>query len=155
MIFLSLGVIRGALTPLHHGYLEYFYAEEFSDPSNVMDSHQSWGMVRRAKIRAYINEDLGADSSRANIAGRVITKAYSGFVHAASPHVMDMYGGMPPRFNVKGELKSYRMEEHADDAWNYFFRALHSMAFAAKAFGDEEMFADLHKRIRELESKMC
>jgi len=150
VIFLSLGVIRGSLTSLHHNYLEYFYAEEFSDPSNVMESHQSRGMVQRAKIRAYINEDLGADSSRANIAERVITKAYSGFVHAASPHVMDMYGGDPPRFDVKGELKSYRMQEHADDALNYFFRALHSMAFAARAFGDDEMFGEFHGRIREL-----
>lgn len=154
VIFLSLGVIRGGLTPLHQSYLEYFYAEEFSDPSNIMESHQSRGMIRRDKIRAYIHRDLRADSSRANIAGRVITKAYSGFVHAASPHIMDMYGGMPSRFDVKGEFKSYRMEEHADDALNYFFRALHSMAFAAKAFGDEEMFAELHERIRELDSEM-
>jgi hypothetical protein len=56
VIFLSLGVIHGALTPLHHSYLEYFYAEEFSDPSDVWNSHQSRGMVRRAKIRAYIHE---------------------------------------------------------------------------------------------------
>jgi hypothetical protein len=96
VIFLSLGIIRGALTPLHHGYLEHFYAEEFSDPSKVIESHQSRGMVRRAKIRDYVNQDLGADSSRANTGGRVITKAYSGFVHAASPHIMDIYGGMPP-----------------------------------------------------------
>ncbi len=155
VIFLSLGAIRGALTPLHHSYLEYFYAEEFSDPSNVMEFHQSRGMVRRAKISAYINECFGADFSRASTAGRIITKAYSGFVHGASPHIMDMYGGIPTRFDVKGEFKSYRTEEHADDALNYFFRALHSMAFAAKAFGDEEMFADIHGTIRELEPKMC
>ena len=154
VIFLSLGVIRGALTPLHDTYLEHFYAEEFTDPSDIMGSHQSRGMIRREKIRAYVNGDTGADSSRADIAGRVITKAYSGFVHAASPHIMDMYGGMPPRFDVKGEFKSYRMELHADDALNYFFRALHSMAFAAKALGDEEMFTELHGRIRELEPKM-
>jgi hypothetical protein len=67
---------------------------------------------------------------------------------------MDMYGGTPPRFDVKGEFKFYRLEEHADDALNYFFRALHSMAFAAKAFGDEEMFGELHGTIQELEPKM-
>jgi hypothetical protein len=154
VIFLSLGVIRGALTPMHYSYLEYYYAEEFSDLSNVMESHRSRGMVRRDKIRAYIHDDLGSNSAWANIAGRIITKAYSGFVHAASPHIMDMYGGMPPRFDVKGDFRSYRMQEHADDALNYFFRALHLMAFAAKAFGDEEMFAELYRKIGELEPKI-
>jgi hypothetical protein len=67
---------------------------------------------------------------------------------------MDMYGGTPPRFDISGEFRSLRGEEHADDALNYFLRALFSMAFAAKAFGDEELFLEMRARAAKLEAIM-
>src|SRR5205823_1249655 len=51
VVFLSLAVIRDELTQAHKQYLDYFYAEEFRDPSDIMASHTSRGMVRREKIR--------------------------------------------------------------------------------------------------------
>jgi hypothetical protein len=153
--FLSLGVIRGELTRRHQEYLHYFYAEEFDDPSEIMASHRSRGMVKREKIRAYVSRALwGEKGSGANVVDKIITKAYSGFVHAASPHIMDMYGGLPPRFDVSGDFRSLRGEEHADDALNYFLRALFSMAFAAKAFGDEELFSEMRAEAAKLEARM-
>jgi hypothetical protein len=153
--FLSLAVIRGELTQRHKEYLDYFYAEEFDDPSDIMASHTSRGMVKREKIRAYVSENLwGEDGSRANVVNKIITKAYSGFVHAASPHIMDMYGGWPPRFDLSGEFRTLRGEEHADDALNYFLRALFSMAFAAKAFGDEALFEEMRAEAGKLEARM-
>lgn len=150
--FLSLGVIRGELTERHKEYLDYFYAEEFQDPSDIMGSHASRGMVSREKIRAYVNRELGSDSSRANVVGKIVAKSYSGFVHAASPHIMDMCGGAPPHFDVSGEFRSFRHREHAADALNYFLRALFSMAFAAKAFSDEELFSDIRAEAANLEA---
>jgi hypothetical protein len=152
--FLSLAVIRGELTERHREYLDYFYAEEFGDPFDIVGSHTSRGMVSRGKIRAYVNQQSGIDSSRANIVDKVIAKAYSGFVHAASPHIMDMYGGVPPRFDVSGEFRNLRDGVHANDALNYFLRALFSMAFAAKAFGDENLFSEMRAKARQLETNM-
>lgn len=152
--FLSLGVIRGEITDRHKQYLEYFYAEEFEDPSDILRSHKSRGMLGRDRIRAYVHQELGSDTSRANITGKVLTKAYSGFVHAASPHIMDMYGGINPRFDVTGESKHLRGGEHADDALNYFLRGLFAMAFAAKAFGDEELFLEMRATSANLEKNM-
>jgi hypothetical protein len=152
--FLSFGVISGELSSLHEQYLDYFYAEEFDDPSNIVASHRSRGIVKREKIRAYVNRQAGADSSRANMASKIIAKAYSGFVHAASPHIMDMYGGMPPRFDVSGEFRNIRRREFADDAMNYFYRALVAMAFAAKAFGDEGLFQKMRADAATFEARM-
>jgi hypothetical protein len=152
--FLSLGVIYGEITPLHKEYLSYFYAEEFHNPSDIVGSHRSRGMIRRDKIRAYINRELGSDTSHANVAGKIITKAYSGFVHGASPHIMDMCGGSPVQFDVSGKFKNLRLEEHADDALNYFLRALMSMAVAAKAFGDEGVFSEICQKVKSLEDRM-
>jgi hypothetical protein len=148
-------LINGELTQRHQEYLRYFYAEDFDDPSDAMASHKSRGMVERKKIRAYVSRELwGKDSSAASAAGKVIAKAYSGFVHAASPHIMDMYGGAPPRFDVKGEFVSFRREEHADDALNYFLRALHIIGVAAKALGDEELCSEMRAEAAKLEARM-
>jgi hypothetical protein len=85
--FLSLGIIKNDITPRHTEFLKYFYAEEFADPSNVVGSHTSRGMVKREKIRAYIEAEVpsGPEAVRAKAVGKVLTKAYSGFIHAASP----------------------------------------------------------------------
>jgi hypothetical protein len=53
---------------------------------------------------------------------------------------MDMYGGTPPRFHVRGMQGSARQREHRADLWSYFYRGISAFAVAAKAFGDEELF---------------
>ena len=143
--FLSLGVVHDDVTPLHTDYLKYFYAEEFTDPNDIVGSHTSRGMLRREKIRAYIHAKAGfsTDGQRANVVGKVMTKAYSGYVHAASPHIMDMYGGQPARFDINGATKALRYASQARDGANYFYRAVIAMALAAKALEDEVLFSEL------------
>jgi hypothetical protein len=152
--FLSLGVINNDITPRHTEFLKYFYAEEFTDPADIMGSHESRGMVKRDKIRAYIHQGYGPDQGRANAVGKILTKAYSGFIHAASPHIMDMCGGMPTRFDVSGESRILRGPEHERDALNYFYRAVLAMAVAAMAFGDDDLFSSMRAFASEVETAM-
>jgi hypothetical protein len=152
--FLALGLIRNDITPRHKEYLKYFYAEEFENPEDITGSHISRGMVKREKIRGYIHDEPGADAARAKTVGKIIAKAYSGFVHAASPQIMDMCGGLPPRFDVSGELRNFRAAEHERDALNYFYRALLTMALAAKALGDEALFSKMQTSAAEVEAAM-
>lgn len=67
------------------------------------------------------------------------------------PHIMDMYGGNPPKFHMRGMRGTERHREHRADLWNYFYRSIISSAFAAKAFGDEALFAKIHEFTREFE----
>jgi len=154
--FLSFAVIRGEVTERHKQYLEYFYAEEFDDPSDVVGSHKSRGMIKREKIRAYVIQasEVGGDTSRANAVGKVITKTYSGFVHAASPMIMDMVWGEPPRFDVRGETGRLSARGFDHDALNYFYRALVATGFAAKAFGDEDLFDKIYGSARAFEQHL-
>jgi hypothetical protein len=154
VMFLSLALINNDVTERHRQFLEYFYAEEFENPSDIYGSHQSRPMVSRDKIRAYVNRLSGTDSSHANVVGKIIAKSYSGYVHAASPQVMDMYLGHPPKFDISGEYAVLRFDLHASDAQNYFYRALVSMAFAAKAFGDEVLFSRVYEKTKEFEAAM-
>lgn len=138
--FLAFGVIRGDVTPLHQSYLDAFFEEEF-DADTALASTQKRAMIPRRKIHAYLARiDSGLDSSTAIGLARTVSKTYSGYVHAASPQVMDMYGGSPPRFHVRGMRGTPRHHEHSADLWNYFYRGILSFGFVAKAFGDEKLF---------------
>lgn len=144
VVFICHGIIFSDWTPLHQRYLEAFYMEEF-DKETALGSTQKRPMPPRDKIRAYLAQRDGAafDPSTGTESYRTISKAYSGYVHAASPQIMDMYGGTPPRFHVNGMLGTPREEEHRDDLWNYFYRSVISFAFAAKAFGDDALFESI------------
>lgn len=141
IIFLAFAVVRNDITKLHLEYLSYFYEEEFDNPSNPIESTQKRPMVRREKIRAYIARNEGTDDPSTSIAARLtLHKGYSGYVHGASPQIMEMYGGIPPHFHVSGMRKSPLFEDHRDDLWNYFYRGICVFAIAAKAFGDDALF---------------
>lgn len=141
--FLALGVIFNKLMPLHDAYLAAFFEEEY-DAETSINSTQKRPMIPRKKIRAWIaSMECGVDQSQGVEVTRTISKAYSGYIHAASPHIMDMYGGKPLRFHMYGMLGTPRHVEHRADLWNYFYRAIISFGFAAKAFGDDELFATI------------
>lgn len=139
ILFLAYSVISGDTTELHREYLAAFFQEEFDNPASAIESTQKRPMVRRQKIRAYLARIQGAglDPSRGAEAMRTVDKTYSGFVHGASPHIMEMYYGGPPHFHVRGMLGTARANEHREDLWNCFYRSIGSFVCSTKAFGDE------------------
>lgn len=144
--FLAHAAFSSHITPLHAAYLDAFFEEEF-DAATSLASTQKRAMIPRQKIRAYIAriEGSGLDFSRGVELRRTISKTYSGYVHAASPHIMDMYGGDPPRFHVRGMRDTPRQMEHREDLWNYFYRGILAFALTAKAFGDESLFQQIRQ----------
>lgn len=141
--FLAFGVIFEKWSPLHDDYLATFFEEEF-DADTAIESTQKRAMIPRKKIRASIaSMEGGLDPSRGVEVTRTISKTYSGYVHAASPHIMDIYGGDPPSFHMRGMLGTRRHTEHRADLWNYFYRAITAFGFAAKAFGDDQLFSTI------------
>ena len=152
VMFLAFSVVLNDRTPLHQTYLDSFFEEEF-DTDSALTSTQKRPMVPRKKIRAYNARIEGnpLDPSRGVEVTRTLSKAYSGYIHAASPQIMDMYGGSPARFHVQGMKGTPRHLEHRADLWNYFYRGILSFAFIAKAFGDEELFSQIQKFTHEFE----
>lgn len=143
--FLSYAVIDDDVTELHRVYLDAFYEEEFDKPEDSIGSTQKRPMVQRQKIRAYIAklEDNDLDPSSWVAVTRTISKAYSGYVHGASPHIMEMYGGNPPEFHVSGMAGTPLFADHWGDLWNYFYRGICAFGFAVKAFGDDALFSSI------------
>ncbi|WP_200884575.1 hypothetical protein [Methylotenera sp. N17] len=144
--FLTFGIIFDNRTLLHQEYLNAFFEEEF-DADSALVSTQKRPMIKREKIRAYIarTEGAGVDPSTGTEVSRTISKTYSGYVHAASPQIMDMYGGNPAKFHMQGMLNTQLHDDHKSDLWNYFYRGIISFSFAAKAFGDEKLFHEIYQ----------
>lgn len=143
--FLSYAAITNDMTDLHRRYLEAFYQEEFDKPGEPVSSTQNRPMIPRDKIRAFIAriDESDLDPSRGVAVTRTVSKAYSGYVHGASPHIMEMYGGNPPRFHVAGMRETPRFADHRNDIWNYFYRGICAFGFAAKAFGVEALSLEI------------
>jgi len=148
--FLALGVVFDKVGELHQQYLEAFFEEEF-DAETSIESTQRRPMIPRRRVRAWIaNAEAAAlDPSRGIELSRTLSKAYSGYIHAASPHIMDMYGGNPPHFHMRGMAGTPRQLEHRADLWNLFYRGILAFAAAAKAFGDDPLFDTAREFARE------
>jgi hypothetical protein len=141
ILFLANSVISCDTTELHREYLAEFYEEEFDDPSSAMRSTQKRRTVPRQKIIAYITriEGAGLDPSSNIEATRTLQKLFGGFVHGASPQIMEMYCGNPPFFHLRGMSGTSFASEHREGLWNYFYRSIISFVCTAKAFGDEAL----------------
>ena len=151
--FLVFGILKGDTnSPLHVQYLESFFEEEF-DADTAIESSQRRRMVPRRKIRAYLARTGFSpfDPSSGVELLRTMSKGYSGYIHAASPQIMDMYGGMPRRFHMRGMKDNAAHEEHREDLWNYYYRGISACGMGAKALDDEPLFNKCHSLLRRFE----
>lgn len=142
--FLSLAITNDSISKLHQEYLAAFFAEEFTERGPIPNDKKP-SNVQRKKIRAYLLRvgHKKPNDFKLTSALTSLSSAYSGFVHAASPHIMEMYGGNPPRFHVEGMLYTPRMFSYTHDAWNYFNRGLMSFGIVAAALKEDHLFMSL------------
>jgi len=154
ILFLAYAITNDEITDLHTKFLEFFWEEEIDESGNMIESKQNRGMVSRQKIRAYIANIKAPETnqSKSVTASKTICKTYSGFVHGASPQIMDMYGGNSPHFHTSGLLNTPRHKEYYDDIWNYTYRTFLSHIIVAKAWGFEDHVNGLNEHKKRLEN---
>lgn len=151
IVFLVVAITNDAVTDRHRQYLQAFYDDPVFRSGKHSERFQKPNLVPRKKIHAYVRRVLDKDPLPTSDAEEVISTAYSGYVHAASPYVMDMYAGSPPQFMLNGMLGTHRIADHVEDAWNYFYRGLLSTCCVAKAFGDAVLVDNLYEYITKFE----
>ncbi len=153
--YLSFAVIFDDFTEKHKVYLDAFFEEEIEEGKTAIESSQKRPMVLRKHIQSYINKDRGAgdDPTSGKEVSRTISKAYSGYVHAAAPHIMELYYGNPPKFHLQGACSSPLYDDHVDDMVNYFYRSILAFAFSAKAFGNEQLFQKIFQYSKSFAKK--
>jgi hypothetical protein len=146
MDFLCEAVRNEKLTELHQKYLASFYQEEFDKPDNPLLSEQKRPTIPRQKIQAAIARQEGnpLNPSDAQRLRRTLAQAYSGYVHGASVHILEMYGGNPPRYYLRGMCDTPRIEELTANYWDYLYRGILVIALAAASFGEVELGVKLY-----------
>jgi hypothetical protein len=148
--FLAASITNGQPTERHQRYLRAFWEEQFPDPDNTMARQSKPDSIPRSKIAGYVHSTLlgpEANNSQISDASHNVSSTYSGFIHARAAHVMDLYGGEPPQFHLRGMLGTPRMEDSVHDVWNYFYRGLMAGTVVAKAFGDADLVGQLFESI--------
>lgn len=147
ILFLCQATREDEITELHKKYLEMFYQEEFNNPDSPYLSEQKRDTIPRRKIHAAISRIPGQElnPSDSQQVYRTLSQTYSGYVHAASPHVMEMYGGYPSKYHVSGMLGTPRITEFTNNAWDYFYRSLITIMMVAQVFEKNELLTGLYE----------
>jgi hypothetical protein len=155
ILFLCQAIQTGELTELHQEYLKYFYQEEFDVPDNPFLSEQNRPTIPRKKIQAAIAKipESELNPSDAQELYRTLSKAYSGYVHGASVHIMEMYGGNPPQYYLAGMRDTPRIATFTENLWDYFYRGLLSVMFVVLSFGEQKLLQDLYALRNYFEKK--
>jgi hypothetical protein len=154
-VLLLVGAELFGREPLHEQFLVAFFAEEHTDPNRIVESRVRRNLVPRRKVRAYIARTFNGseDPHREIEVAETIGNLYSGYIHGAAQHLIDMYIGDPPSFHLRGMLGTPRMREHLHDTWNYFYRSLLSFAYAAAAFHDTDAAQKAEQYVREFQAR--
>lgn len=142
IFFLVFGAQDGP-TKVHRKYLAAFWQEEFEEGVAPIDNTKG-RYIYPSEVRNWVAQRTGEPDDLGAKASRVINQTYSGYVHAAAPHIMDMCGGPELRFYLRGLNGTSRMPAHVHDLWNYVYRGFIAAICVAKSLGDEETVNELY-----------
>ena len=155
IFFLCVAVTNNEQTALHNNFLSEFWKEDYSDPSQPVASRIPRGQPRRSKIRAFLNRVFGQPNpSGADAVGRTISEMYSGFVHGAAPHILELFDERSLKFSLSGIRHSVRHIDYVLDAQNAYYRSLHSGVMVSKALGFADVLADVTIALDEFRSQI-
>lgn len=134
--FMCEAIRSGECTPLQQRFIADFFQPEF-DHENPLLATQKRDRVPRKHIQAALARipENTVNPSDTQESARTITNTYSGYVHGASEHILDMYDGYPPRYQLAGMRNARRQKQIEKQAFNYFYNALQAFTCAAGAFG--------------------
>ena len=154
VLFLATALTENNHTERHTKFLEAFYSNSVRERQEGSLRIQKPNMLPRKKVRAHTVDAIGTEFpvSDVLIASESVSTVYSGFVHAASENVMEMYGGKPARFHIDGMAGTQRQDEFYEKYIYYLYRGIMSSVVAAKAFGNVELAEKLITLLSDFES---
>jgi hypothetical protein len=134
-------------------FLENFFQEEFDKPADPLRSTQKRDTVAVKKIHATFGKLAAGElnPSDAQELLRTVHQAFSGYIHGAYPHIMEMYGGNPPRFHVSGMLGTPRIAEWRGQLVGYVQRFIIATVFIARKMGVTDLEAPLRALLEDFE----
>ena len=153
VIFVARVLVEKTLPSQHERFLKEFWQEEFDDSANDELRNLERDRVPRKKIRAFNARLPGSnlDPDTRQKVDSVISKTYSGYIHGAAAHTMEIYGGRDPKFHVSGMKNTSPWNAQSNDMPNYFYRTVCAFGIVAGSFGDQELLDEILKFREKLE----
>jgi hypothetical protein len=138
-------------------FFEEFFQEEFEDPDHPLGSRQARDNVPRRKIfaafRHLAKEELNPSDAQTTVA--TIHGTFSGYVHGAYPHIMEMYEGRSQRFQMSGMLNTSRETEWRGQLLMYVYRAIMASELVSRKLGLKDVERSLREVFVEYETKLA
>jgi len=147
IFFLGIPLNGGERSPTHERYLKNFYQEEYDNADSPFLSSQLRELIPRRVIQAALaNEGKGSlnpSDSKENM--RTLSKAYSGFVHGTSVHILDMINPANLKYMLHGMPRTQRQNEFICNYWNYSYRGIVLMMYVSHTFGYPDIYNECVK----------
>lgn len=155
IVFLSLPLLGKEKSRVHAEYLDSFYQEEFDNPNNAVLSTQNRPTVGRNKVRSYIAKETSdsLNSHDQRELSRTLSQAYSGYVHGASNHILEMMSGLPEslKYNLRGMPQTKRQSEFFENYWDYSYRGIVVTICVENAFNISNVANECYQFIEQFQ----
>jgi hypothetical protein len=133
-------------------FLNDFFQEELDKPKDPLGSTQKRVNVPVRKIHANFGKIAKSEINPSDTQEllRTIHRGFSGYVHGAYPHIMEMFGGTEPHLN--GMLGTPRVDEWRGQVSGYVYRALVTSVLVARKLGLNDIEAKARKLLEKFET---
>ncbi|MCX5726865.1 MAG: hypothetical protein NT030_06830 [Candidatus Saganbacteria bacterium] len=116
----------------------------------------SRNIVPRKKVRAGVSRVLSNCVNPHDLHEILTTEenAFSGYIHGAYPHIMELYGGDPPRFHMNGMLDTPRIDEWRRQIEVHLDLSVCILGHMCFLFKLNDCFDEINKRREILEGQI-
>jgi len=134
-------------------FLSDFFQEEFDKPTNPLGSTQKRVNVSVRKIHATFGKIAKSEMNPSDAQELLRTphKAFSGYVHGAYPHIMEMFV-CTHQPHLNGMLGTPRVDAWRGQLIGAVYRALIVSCFVARKLGLNDMKAKARKLLEKFET---
>jgi hypothetical protein len=133
-----------------------FFQEEFEDYDKPLSSNKKRRNVAVKKIYAEIsanNKNILNQSDFQEIL-RVKHRAFSGYVHGAYPHIMEMYNDKFGRFHLSGMLVPERIEEWNEQIKSEIYCSVIALIFVSNKLKFKDIAGKIERILYKFEAEL-
>lgn len=132
----------GAYSQHQRQLVEEYFQEEFEDNSHPLPEAAPRHRVPRTRVQAGISRIEGQPVNPHDTRSlfHTLSRTFSGYVHGAYVHTMEMYGGpnlQNCQYHIRGMLGTPRIDEWVNTLGNYVYRSSIAWEVVARRCEDD------------------
>ena len=132
--------------------LDQFFQNDNFNPGQMLTTHAKKPTIRRHNIYSEVAYRLNPKNpDRMQRLVRILEEAYSGYIHASYPHIMELYSSGDWKFWTNGVLDTPRHSEFIRALARSLPQALNQFAELANSLGFSTLFHELVQKRKGLE----